>query len=29
MKDIGTNLEGISNRIYNIILDPSNADWME
>jgi len=29
MKDIGTNLEGISNGIYNIILDPSNADWME
>jgi len=29
MKDIGTNLEGISNGIYNIILDPNNADQME
>jgi len=29
MKDIGTNLKGISNGIYNIILDLSNVDWME
>jgi len=26
MKDIGINLEGLSNRIHNVILDPSNVD---
>jgi len=29
MKDIWANLEGISNGIYDIILDLSNADWIE
>jgi len=29
MKDIRINLKGISNGIYNIILDLSNADQME
>jgi len=29
MKNIRVNLEGISNGIYNVILDLSNVDWME
>jgi len=29
MKDIWVNAKGISNGIYNVILDPSNTDWME
>jgi len=29
MKDIRANLKGISDGIYNIILDPSNADRMK
>jgi len=29
IKDIWVNAKGISNGIYNIILDPSNADQME
>jgi len=29
IKDIWVNAKGISNGIYDIILDPSNADWME
>jgi len=29
MKNIWVNTEGISNGIYDIILDPSNVDWIE
>jgi len=29
MKDIRVNVKGISNGIYDVIPDPSNADQME